>query len=207
MTLPRIAMVLGDPAGIGPEIAAKLLSDPANLAKAEVLLVADRAEVADGARIAGVALPLVEANAPAAGRITLRHVAGEAPFERKKATANGGRYALATLRECLALAQSGAVDAVCFAPLNKSSLHAADMGHNDELHWFAEVLGHDGPTSEFNVCDGLWTCRVTSHIALKDVSANITVPNIIGAIRLIHTALTQAGQGQPAHRGLRPQSP
>ena len=197
MTLPRIAMVLGDPAGIGPEIAARLLSDPANLAKAEVLLVADRAEVAEGARIAGVTLPLVEANAPAAGRVTLRHVPGEAPFERQKATANGGRYALATLRECLDLAKSGAVDAVCFAPLNKSSLHAAGMDHNDELHWFAEVLGYNGATSEFNVCDGLWTCRVTSHIALKDVAEQITVPNILGAIRLIHAALTQAGNASP----------
>ena len=197
MSLPRIAMVLGDPAGIGPEIAAKLLSDAANLAKAEVLLVADRAEVAEGARIAGVMLPLVEANAPAAGRITLRHVPGEAPFERRQATANGGAHALATLRECLTLAQSGAVDAVCFAPLNKSSLHAAQMGHNDELHWFAELLRYNGPTSEFNVCDGLWTCRVTSHIALKDVAAQITVPNILGAIRLIHAALTQAGKAQP----------
>ncbi len=199
---PRIAMVLGDPAGIGPEITAKLLADAANLAKAQLLLVADRAEVEEGARIAGVQLPYTVVNDPASlapGRIALLDTRGGAtvPFERQQATANGGRYALDTLRTCLDLAQRGAIDAICFAPLNKSSLHAAQMGHNDELHWFAEVLGYQGATSEFNVCDGLWTCRVTSHIALKDVAAQITVPAVVGAIRLIHGALVQAGNASP----------
>jgi 4-hydroxythreonine-4-phosphate dehydrogenase len=202
MRAPRLAMVLGDPAGIGPEIAAKLLAEPANQAKAAVLLVADRAELEEGMRIAGLRFEVTPVNDPAAarpGRVSLWDFRGRAtaPFERRKPTANGGRYALDTLRECLALAQRGAVDAICFAPLNKSSLHVAEMGHADELHWFAEVLGHHGPTSEFNVCDGLWTCRVTSHVALKEVPGLITGPRIIEGIRLIHDALVQAGRPRP----------
>ena len=51
MTVPRLAMVLGDPAGIGPEIASRLLAEPANREKAAVLLVADRAELEEGMRI------------------------------------------------------------------------------------------------------------------------------------------------------------
>jgi 4-hydroxythreonine-4-phosphate dehydrogenase len=199
---PRIAMVLGDPAGIGPEITAKLLAEPANREKAAVLLVADRAELEEGARIAGIPLEVAAVNDPAAaapGRVSLWDFRGvaAAPFERRKATANGGRYALDTLRECLSLAQRGTVDAICFAPLNKSSLHAAGMGHADELHWFAEALGHHGPTSEFNVCNGLWTCRVTSHVALRDVADLITGPRIIESIGLIRDALAQAGRASP----------
>lgn len=202
MTAPRIAMVLGDPAGIGPEITAKLLAESANRDKAAVLLVADRAEVEEGMRIAGTRFEVVPVNDPTAaapGRISLWDVRGgnARPFERRKATAEGGRYALDTLRECLRLAQAGVVDAICFAPLNKSSLHAAHMGHADELHWFAEVLGHAGPTSEFNVCNGLWTCRVTSHVALREVPDLITGPRIIESIRLIHDALRQAGRERP----------
>lgn len=202
MTTPRIAMVLGDPAGIGPEITAKLLAEAANREKATVLLVADRAELEEGMRIAGTGFEVVPVNDPAAaapGRVSLWDTRGSAtaPFERRKATANGGRYALDTLRECLRLAQAGTVDAICFAPLNKSSLHAAEMGHADELHWFAEVLSHRGPTSEFNVCDGLWTCRVTSHVALKEVPALITSPRVIESIRLIRDALAQAGKESP----------
>ncbi len=201
MSLPRIAMVLGDPAGIGPEIAAKLLAEEQNRAKAAVLLVADREELAEGMRIAGVRFAVPEANAPVPepGRVSLWNFRGRAqpPFERGRPTANSGRYALDTLRECLRLAQEGQVDAICFAPLNKSALHMAEMGHADELHWFAEVLGHKGAVSEFNVCDGLWTCRVTSHVALRAVADLITVPSVIEAIRLIHDALKQAGIAAP----------
>jgi 4-hydroxythreonine-4-phosphate dehydrogenase len=197
---PRLALVLGDPAGIGPEIMAKLLAEPANCDKASLLLVADPEELAEGMRIAGVDLPVVQVNDPSAvtpGRIALREVRRDAPVPRGKPSAEGGRHALATLRECLALAQQGVVDAICFAPLNKASLHMAGLGHPDELHWFAEVLGHRGPHSEFNVLDGLWTCRVTSHVALREVADLITPERVIGAVALIRDALVGAGIEQP----------
>jgi 4-hydroxythreonine-4-phosphate dehydrogenase len=71
------------------------------------------------------------------------------------------------------------------------------MQHNDELHWFAEKLGHTGPFCEFNVLDGLWTSRVTSHIPLKDVAARITVDGVVEAIRLVDTELRRSGVDQP----------
>ena len=197
---PRLALVLGDPAGIGPEIMAKLLSDEANRSKAALLLVADPDELAEGMRIAGVELPITRVNDPAAlapGRIALHEVRRAAPIPRGRSSAEGGAHAMATLRECLSLAQAGTVDGICFAPLNKSSLHMAQMGHPDELHWFAEVLGHQGAHSEFNVLDGLWTCRVTSHVALREVADLITPEKVIGAVALVRNALVQAGIEQP----------
>jgi 4-hydroxythreonine-4-phosphate dehydrogenase len=197
---PRLALVLGDPAGIGPEIMAKLLAEEANRSKAALLLVADPDELAEGMRIAGVDLPITRVNDPAAlapGRIALHEVRRAAPIPRGVSSAEGGTHALATLRECLALAQAGTVDGICFAPLNKASLHMAQMGHPDELHWFAEVLGHQRAHSEFNVLDGLWTCRVTSHVALREVADLITPEKVIGAVALIRDALVQAGIEQP----------
>lgn len=196
---PRIAMALGDPAGIGPELVAKLLAEPANRAKAAVLLIADREEVEEGMRIAGARFDYALAEDPTPGRVTLRDFRGSAgrPFVRRQVAAANGRYALDSLAECLRLAQAGRVDAVCFAPLNKAALHAAGMGHSDELHWFAERLGHRGPVSEFNVLDGLWTSRVTSHVALRDVPDLITEERILEATRLIHVALLRAGIARP----------
>lgn len=197
---PRLALVLGDPAGIGPEIMAKLLAEKANREKAALLLVADPEELAEGMRIAGVDLPVTRADDPAAlapGRIVLRELRREAPVPRGRSSAEGGAHALAALRECLALAQAGAVDGICFAPLNKASLHMARMGHPDELHWFAEVLGHKGAHSEFNVLDGLWTCRVTSHVALREVADLITAEKVIASVALIRDALLQAGVERP----------
>ena len=202
MTVPRLSMVLDDPAGIGPEIASRLLAEAADREKAAVLLVADRTELEEGMRIAGARFGLAlvdDPEAAAPGRVSLWDFRGgaTAPFERRKATANGGRHALDTLRECLRLARAGQVDGICFAPLNKFSLHLAGMGHPDEPHRFAEVLGHDGPTSEFNVCDGLWTCRVTSHVVLRDVARLITEARILAAVGLIHGALRQAWVARP----------
>ena len=197
---PRLAMVLGDPAGIGPEITAKLLAEEANRAKAALLLVGDPAELEEGMRIAGARFEVTRVNDPAnlqPGRIALWEVPAGGAIPRGRASAEGGRHALATLRQCLDLAAAGTVDAVCFAPLNKSALHMAEMGHPDELHWFAEVLGHAGATSEFNVLDGLWTCRVTSHVALREVAGLITEDRVIEAIALIHDALRRAGVAAP----------
>jgi 4-hydroxythreonine-4-phosphate dehydrogenase len=86
---------------------------------------------------------------------------------------------------------------VCFAPLNKAALRAGGMMHEDELRWFAEVLGHRGPCGEFNVLENLWTSRVTSHIPLKDVAAMLTPERIAEAIALLDTGLRRAGNAAP----------
>ncbi|MGO4330181.1 4-hydroxythreonine-4-phosphate dehydrogenase PdxA [Cupriavidus sp. 2TAF22] len=201
---PRIAMVLGDPAGIGPELIAKLLADPA-ARQADILLIADRDEWRHGMQVAGINPDVRETDAPAfagndadgAPRLYHWQPEGKPAYPRGAASAEGGRYSLGTLAIALALAQSGQADAILFGPLNKSSLHAAGMGHNDELHWFAEKLGYHGAFCEFNVLDGLWTSRVTSHVALKDVPAMITRDSVGAAIGLIDKALRDAGIARP----------
>lgn len=71
------------------------------------------------------------------------------------------------------------------------------MGHNDELHWFAEHLGYQGPFCEFNVLDDLWTSRVTSHVALKDVPGLLSQERVIEAIQLIDNELKRSGLARP----------
>ena len=58
---------------------------------------------------------------------------------------------------------AGKADALCFAPLNKGALRAGGMQHADEMHWFAEVLGHRGTCVEFNVLED--AVDVARHIA------------------------------------------
>lgn len=201
---PRIAVVLGDPAGIGPELVARLISDPANREQADFLVIADRDEVEEGMRIAGRRFEYQLTNDPR--NAALRHevpvlwdfIGGASkPFERAVPSANGGRYSIDTLREAIALTVEGVTDAVCFAPLNKNSMHQAELGHADETHWFAELLQPNGPFGELNVLDGLWTSRVTSHVPLKDVSSLITEDKILSAVRLVHSSLLKAGIAEP----------
>lgn len=200
---PRIALVLGDPAGIGPELVARLLADAATAEAADVLLIAAPDEVQRGMQIAQLLSPWVTANSVDAVRFSTGTVllpcpgAGAGGFERGVSTASAGRHVLETLKLALAAQQQGVVDAIVFAPLNKHALHLAGMGTADELHWFAQQLGHAGPVCELNVLDGLWTSRVTSHIALADVPRQVTQQGVIQAIALIHQAVAASGVAQP----------
>jgi 4-hydroxythreonine-4-phosphate dehydrogenase len=199
----RLAVVIGDPAGIGPELTAKLLADPDNLRKASILLIADRGEVEEGMRIAGRRFDY-DLTDRQPDQLTKEGIAvwdfrgrASSPFERAKATENGGAYSLDTLRKAIELTTAGITDGVVFAPVNKSSMHQAGLKHEDEGQWFAELLDVKGPHGELNALDGLWTSRVTSHVALKDVPGLITEERIIDGISLIHSKLVESGLAAP----------
>ena len=197
-----IALVAGDPAGIGPELVAKLLGEPGKL-PAQIRLIAHRASLDAAANVAGVALELPALKTDDAARSKLAVARMEwsgwnaAPFEQGKAGAANGAFMLDSLKFALDLAQRGVVDAVCFAPLNKSALRAGGMKQEDELRWFADVLGYRGPCGEFNVLEKLWTSRVTSHIPLKDVVGLLTAEGVAEAIGMLHDALRRAGNATP----------
>lgn len=178
---PRIAVFTGDPAGIGPELVAKLLQDAEAMQTADVVLIAQRSQSTGNARVS-------------------RHAwAGQdvAAFAPGVAQADNGRFMLQALAEGVDLVRSGAADAFCFAPLNKGALRMGGMHQEDELRWFAEYLGFDGECGELNVLRNLWTARVTSHVALRDVSALLSPRKVADAIRMITEALQAAGVVQP----------
>jgi len=197
-----IALVAGDPAGVGPELVAKLLADPDAL-PARIRLIAHRASLDAAAKLAGVTLDLPALRAENAADSTLAVARMEwegwnaAPFAQGQANADNGAFMLDALRFALDLAQRGVVDAVCFAPLNKSALRAGGMTQEDELRWFADVLGHRGSCGEFNVLEKLWTSRVTSHVSLKEVSGLLSAEGVAGAIGMLHEALRRAGNATP----------
>lgn len=202
--LPRIAMVLGDPAGIGPELIARLLAEPEVRRRARVLLIADEAEMRKGMQIAGCEFPYRAIDSLERLDFTEEvplffdyRGRAEGPFPRSEASVVGGRYSLDTLEVALRLTAIGTTDAILFGPLNKTSLHMAGMAHSDELHWFAEYLDFHGPFCEFNVLDNLWTSRVTSHVALADVPGLMSQERVVEAIRLIDTALKRSGLEKP----------
>jgi 4-hydroxythreonine-4-phosphate dehydrogenase len=178
---PRIALFAGDPAGIGPEIVAKLLAEPETTRSAHVLLIASRATIDAQATAALVEWKGVDAPA----------------FPRGVAGPDNGRFMLDGLSTGVDLVRSGKADALCFAPLNKGALRAGGMNHPDEMHWFAEVLGWTGPCVEFNVLEDLWTSRITSHVPLKDVSSLLNIEGVTDGIGLLYRGLQAAGKHAP----------
>jgi len=199
---PTIALFAGDPAGIGHELVAKVLAATDALPSARIRVIAHEASLDEGARVAGVTLALPRAPTawalPDDAIAALDWEGAHAPaFARGVASAANGAFMLSALSLALDLERRGEVDALCFAPLNKSALRAGGMKQEDELRWFADILDYRGPCGEFNVLENLWTSRVTSHVALKDVAGLLTPERIAEAIALLHSGLRRAGNAAP----------
>ena len=194
---PRIALTLGDPAGVGPELAAKLLAKPGTLESAEVYVLADASELAEAASIAGVEIPLGDEPRPGVAVLLDDGSAPSTPIPKQQVSVEAGARAMHQLTRALQLANEGRIDAIVFTPLNKTSLKLAGMNHEDELRWFAHELGHTGTTSELNILEGLTTARVTSHIPLSEVARHIKAPAVTAAIVLLDDTLKGSGISAP----------
>jgi 4-hydroxythreonine-4-phosphate dehydrogenase len=197
---PRIAFIAGDPNGIGPELAAKLLARPRNVSAAEVVVYADPEVITAGERVAQVRVLLGN------GGATLRPVPTSGPVTPGVATAAGGQAALAALEAAAAAAVRREVDGIVFAPLNKHALRVAGMTHEDELRLLQARFRVDGFVSEFNITGALWTSRVTSHVPLRDVAEAISVHGVVAAVAIVHLYLVASGRKSPriAVTGLNP---
>jgi 4-hydroxythreonine-4-phosphate dehydrogenase len=209
---PVIALAMGDPAGISPELTVKALALPETRDAADFIVIGDARVLAAGARTAGIDVDVeMRANLddrPVAQRpafVDLGHL-DPAAITVGTATRAGGEFALANFRTALRLAAAGRVDAVAFTPFNKAAMRAAHPGYDDEIGYSSEILGTTGPASEFNILDGLWNARVTSHVPLSAVAAAITRERVADAIRLTDRSLREANVSAPriAVAGLNP---
>ncbi len=202
---PTVALTLGDPAGIGPELIAKLLTRSDVKERANVVLVGDTWLWEEGQAIAGVSIPTRTVNRfeeirsiPGGAPLFLPVESirpGEAP--RSTVSSAAGDSVLKVLGMCLDAASAGLIDAICFAPLNKRSMGMSGMKFTDELHFFANHLKVTSYVCEFNTLGDLWTSRVSSHVPLKDVVLYLTRERIIESIKLLHAALHAAGFEHP----------
>lgn len=204
--LPVIALTLGDPAGIGPELIARLLARPEACQRANIVLVGDPWLWREGQRVAGVEVPTqpvdsIEAVRHRADTGTAAWLAMDTVRADEvtvgQAQAPGGASVLRVLNACMDAARDGHVDAICFAPLNKFAMKQGGLNHDDELHHFAQYLGVSGYFCEFNTLGDLWTSRVSSHIPLKDAAAALSVDGIKAATRLIYRSLQANGIAAP----------
>lgn len=203
MSKPRIAIVPGDPSGIGPELIAKLLNDEGVTEAANIVLVGDSHLWQQGAEQADLPVELTGLNeADLADQEGLNHLELDTiavdEIEVATVTEAGGRTSLRCLDKALDLAQDGLVDGVLFAPFNKAAMTSAGLNAEDEHKYMARYLGFEGYHSEINVLDDMMTTRVTSHIGLKDVAANISEEGVLKAVHLANETLRRAGKSRPS---------
>ena len=163
MKRPRIGFLLGDPNGIGPEIAVKVLARSANTERADIVLYADPAVLTAGERVAGTSVPLARNGDEGGFHARLRPLSllGSDALTPGSSTEAGGRVAFGALTAAAEDARAGRIDGIVFAPLNKHALRLAGLTHEDELRYLQSFFGVEGFVSEFNITGELWTSRVT----------------------------------------------
>jgi 4-hydroxy-L-threonine phosphate dehydrogenase PdxA len=201
---PVIGLMLGDVTGIGPELVVKLLSSPATREAANVIVVGDRRVLELGMRDAGkrVAYRVVDGiegihwSDEAVPLLDLGNV-DPARFTRGSFSAESGRLTGETLKRMTEMALAGALDAICFAPLNKAALHRGGWDYLDEHQMFAAWTGHEGYFGEVNVIPQFSTFRVTSHVALRVAVDMVRPERIEGAVGLAFDTLRAAGNDAP----------
>jgi 4-hydroxythreonine-4-phosphate dehydrogenase len=189
MQKPVIALAMGDPAGISPELTARVVALEEVRAAARIVVIGDRRVFDEGARIAKAAVAELEFQ-------DLKHL-DPSTIQRGVASKAGGASALANYRHALRMVAEGKADAVCFTPFNKQAMKLADPSYEDEIGFTAGVIGFKGVATEFNVLDKLWNARVTSHIPLAKVSSSLSIDAIVEALELTATALRAAGFNPP----------
>lgn len=172
---PRLAVTLGDPAGVGPEIVARICHDPEVRAKADLLVVGRRMILAAGAMACGLPMPSVE----------MVEVGPGQEIKPGRPTAITGRQAGAFVEEALRLCLSGQVGAMVTAPISKEALQAGgypDTGHTSLL---GRLLGVPRPVMML-AGSRLRVVLATIHCAFREVIGRLSPQGIA------HTGLVAA---------------
>ena len=169
---PRLALTLGDPRGIGPEIVARALEVPLD---AEITVVGAEDQIADLASTRRVPVG------------SWRSGAGEAEHSR---SVLAGKIAGHSVETAVRLALTGEVDGIVTAPINKHALHLAGFPFPGHTEWLAHLAG-DIDVAMMLAADKLRVVLVTTHVALRDVPSLLTVDKVVRTGQVTRRALQQ----------------
>ena len=182
----RLAITLGDPRGIGPEIAARALAEP--MARRSRWW-ARRTRSRDSRAAAG-----------RCGHVGLG--SGERADDRARVI-RAGRMAGHAVETAVKLALQGEVDAIVTAPAHKHALHLAGFPYPGHTEWLAKLAG-DVDVAMMLARRELRVVLVTTHVPFRDVPALLTIDRVTRTGRITQRALREwFGIASPGSRSAR----
>jgi 4-hydroxythreonine-4-phosphate dehydrogenase len=211
VTPPLVAVTMGDPAGVGPEIIAKTFADPGFHARNRALVVGDAGMLERAAQLLGVPLRINEIPEPEdaafePGTADVLQV-GELPLDLPfgELDARAGDAAFRYLERATRLASAGRVAAIATAPLNKEAMHLAGHGYPGHTEILADLTGTQDYAMML-VTDELKVIHVSTHVSLKEAIDRAQPERELAVIRLAHESLQKLGVERPrvAVAGLNP---
>ena len=184
-SLPLIAISLGDPAGVGPEVVVKALADEAVRGLARWIVVADPVALAAAEAQAGLRLDSLP-------QVTLESPGALASAPRPgRLDAACGRAALAWVRRAADLCLAGKADAMVTAPLNKEAVALSGTKFTGHTEFIAELCG--AKTSRMLlISPRLRVLHVTTHCSLRE-ACDLTAAQVLETLRLGDEALGRLG--------------
>jgi len=200
---PLIAVTMGDPAGIGPEIAARVIENSDIYKKCRALVVGDIPVMAETVARAGDPIKIRKILTPAEGlyKKNVLNVLQAGMPSRKvckpgKVSAAAGQVAFAAIKKAIELAQKGEIAAVVTGPIHKASLNLA--GHEFAGH--TEIFAHFTHTRNYAmllVLGNLRVIHVSTHVSLRRACELVKKKRIQDVISLLHEACLHFGISRP----------
>jgi len=193
----RLAITLGDPNGIGPEVVLKSLHDPELMPSMTPVLVGSAHVLRVHADVLGFSdldihvVDEVPDEVPH-GDVALLDVAeaDEPPVLFGSVTPEGGRLAMRAVERAVDACLNGTVDAMVTAPISKEAIRQAGYEAPGHTEFIAERTGASKPTMMM-VAGGLRVGLVTSHISLSEVPSRITEEAILEKLRVLDESLRE----------------
>jgi len=200
---PIIAITMGDPAGVGPEIAARALAREEVWECCRPLIVGDGQVLVQSVALVNAQLiphsiaDVTEARFdPIAPDVLDLQNVDLTAFKPGRVSPSAGRAAVEYVERAVELAQAGQVDGIATGPINKAALQAASVpyiGHTELL----AALTDARQVTTMLATPGLRVVHVTRHVPLREVAAHITRARVLETIRLTDAGLQGMGIAGP----------
>lgn len=207
---PLIAITMGDPAGIGPEIICKVFQSSNIRKMARPVVIGDLSVMGEIIKTLGYPLQLkpiekAEEISPSIGVIEIFDLKNVSKFEIGKPSAVSGKAVYEYIKKAVSLAMEKKIDAIVTAPINKETLKMAGLPYAGHTELLAELTG----TKDFGMMligGPLRVILVTTHVALKEVPSLIKKDKVLKTIILANKAMIDLDIKEPriAVAGLNP---
>jgi len=195
MSLARLAVTLGEPAGIGPDLLIQLANSKNwDRSLAELVLIADPQLLRDRAQ--QLSLPLTLSSFDAAlpptpnqlGELCVQPIALAAPCSAGQLNTSNAAYVLSTLEQATDGCLNGLFDALVTAPVNKAVINDAGIPFSGHTEFLAQRTGSEQVVMML-ATEGLRVALVTTHLPLAQVAAAINCDQVMAITRILRSDL------------------
>ncbi len=199
---PTIAITMGDPAGVGPEIIVKALNDKKVYDSCNPFVIGDKKILQRALEVTNLDFRINSISSPEEAAfeygnidiIDMDLVSADLPWG--EVSAEAGNAAFRYLEKAISLTQDKGIQGICTAPLNKEAMQKA--GHMYPGH--TEILAELTNTKDYAMmlsAPDLRVIHVTTHVGLMDAIHKINVDRVYTVIQLANDTLKKAGISNP----------